>query len=185
MSASQTNFKETYFQYTVLTKISGDPTYQSLAKLEKECKANGKSVPSILGGGNQGHLGLVSSVLAYERSAPGTPFIRPELPVLPDLALATGAQIANAHHEFGAALKLFTNCNLIERSILQQINAALDDDCLADLLDDETGLLIGTIPELFETLFATYGAITAQSLATAKTATENIIYEKRAFGVIF
>ena len=35
--------------------------------LEKECKANGKLVASTLGGGLQGHLGLISSVAAYER----------------------------------------------------------------------------------------------------------------------
>jgi hypothetical protein len=46
-------------------KISGDPTYASLTKLEKECKANRKSVTSTLGGGLQGHLGLVSNALTY------------------------------------------------------------------------------------------------------------------------
>jgi hypothetical protein len=45
------NYRETYFQHLTLTKISGDPTYTSLAKLEREIKANGKSVPSTLGGG--------------------------------------------------------------------------------------------------------------------------------------
>jgi hypothetical protein len=35
MSDSQPNYRETYFQYPSLTKISGDPTYTSLAKLEK------------------------------------------------------------------------------------------------------------------------------------------------------
>jgi hypothetical protein len=81
-------------------KIHGDPNYESLAKLEKEVKANGKSVPSTLGGGNQGHLGLVSSALAYERSAPGTPFVRPALPVLPDLTVLTGPEIAEGRHQF-------------------------------------------------------------------------------------
>ena len=70
ISGSQINYRETYFQHPSLTKIHGDPTCTSLALLEKECKANGKSVRSTLGGGNQGHLGLVSSVLAYERYHP-------------------------------------------------------------------------------------------------------------------
>ena len=61
MSVSQTNYRENYFQHPTLTKITGDPTYASLAKLEKECKANGKSVRTTLGGGLQGHLGLVTS----------------------------------------------------------------------------------------------------------------------------
>ena len=63
MSDSQPNYREAHlhFQHPSLTKISGDPTYKSLANLEKEIEANGKSVPSTLGGGSQGHLGLVST----------------------------------------------------------------------------------------------------------------------------
>jgi hypothetical protein len=63
MSDNHPNYREAYFQEhpMMLTKISGDPTYTSIAKLEREIKANGKSVPSTLGGSSQGHLGLVSS----------------------------------------------------------------------------------------------------------------------------
>jgi hypothetical protein len=87
MSDSHINYRENYFQHPSLTKISGDPTYASLAKLERECKANGKSVSSTLGGGNQGHLGLVCSPAAYNRVSPGVPFNRPALPILPNLDL--------------------------------------------------------------------------------------------------
>jgi hypothetical protein len=45
MSESHPNYREAYFQHPMLTKISGDPTYTSLAKLEREIKANGKSGP--------------------------------------------------------------------------------------------------------------------------------------------
>jgi hypothetical protein len=82
--------KEDY-QHPSLAKINSDPAYTSLARLEKECKANGKSIQSTLGGGNQGHLRLVSSVLAYERVSPGVPFERPVLPVLPNLTNGTTA----------------------------------------------------------------------------------------------
>jgi hypothetical protein len=176
MSASQINYRESYFQHPSLTKISGDPTYTSLAKLEKECKANGKSVRSTLGGGNQGHLGLVSTALAYERSSPGVPFVRPDLPVLPALAESTAAQIADARHTYDDNMEIFKSCNLIERTIVQQINTALDEDVLADLIDDETGLLTGTVPEILQSLFDTYGAITPQSLAAAKAKLETTTY---------
>jgi hypothetical protein len=72
MSDSLTiNYRESYFQHPSLTKIDGDPTYTSLAKLARECKANGKSVATTLGGGLQGYLGLVCSAAAYERVSPG------------------------------------------------------------------------------------------------------------------
>jgi hypothetical protein len=176
MSDSHINYRENYFQHPSLTKIIGDPTYTSLAKLEKECKANGKSVRSTLGGGNQGHLGLVSSALAYERVSPGVPYNRPALPVLPDLTGATGPQIAEARELHADNLDTFRACNLVERTIIQQINTAIDEDCLADLIDDDTGLLVGTIPEIMRELFDTYGAITPQSLAAAKATLEATTY---------
>jgi hypothetical protein len=93
MSISHVNYRESYFQHPTLTKINGDPTYKSLAKLERERKANGKSVSTTLGGGLQGHLGLVCSTAAYQRISPGVPFDRPILLVLPDLSNSRGAQI--------------------------------------------------------------------------------------------
>jgi hypothetical protein len=176
MADSHINYRENYFQHPSLTKIHGDPTYESLAKLEKECKANGKSVRSTLGGGHNGHLGLVSSAIAYERSSPGVPFVRPTLPVLPNLTAATVAQIAEARIIYNENMDIFKACNLIERTIIQQINTALDKECLADLIDDETGLLTGTVPEILHTLFETYGAITPQSLATAKAKLDTTEY---------
>jgi hypothetical protein len=160
MSDSHINYRETYFQHPSLTKMSGDSNYKDLAKLEKEVKANGKSVRSTFDGGTQGHLGPVSSAFAYERSSPGIPFVRSVVPVLPNLTGATGVQIAEARHSFAEHTKIFNVCDLIERTIIQKINTAVDQECLADLIDDETGLLTGTIPEIIKSLFDTYGEIT-------------------------
>ena len=101
MSGSQINYRENYFQHPSLTKINGNPACTRLAKLEKECKPNGKSIQSTLGGGNQGHLGLVSSVLAYyKRVSPGVPLAQLVLPVLPNLTNRMTAQIAEARQQY-------------------------------------------------------------------------------------
>jgi hypothetical protein len=177
MSATVPNYRETIFQHPNLTSIRGDPTYSSLAQLERECKANGQSVRSTIGNGNHGYLGIVSSALAYERVSPGVPFVRPVLPVLPDLANATAAQISEAHRLFAELTSIFNTCNLVERTIIQQINTALDDDCLADLINEDTGLLQGTIPEIFVELYRTFGAISPQTLTAAKATLEATTYQ--------
>jgi hypothetical protein len=174
--SSQTNFRDTFFQHPTLTKIIGDPTYTSLAKLERECKANAKSVRSDLGGGLQGHLGLVSSDAAYARIAPGTPFQRPPLPA-PTATVGTAAVIAASRQTYEDQMDAFNTCNLIERTIVQQINTALDDDVLADLIDDATGLLIGTVPEIMRELYDTYGTVTPQALTSAKAKLETTSYD--------
>jgi hypothetical protein len=177
MFVSQINYPESYFQHPLLTKISGDPTYTSLAKLERECKANGKSVNSALGGGLQGHLGLVCSALTYNRVSPGVPFVRPLLPLLPDLTSMTAPQIAAVRQLYAGELVVFQAYNLTQGTIIQHINTALDQDCLANLIDDETGLLEGTIPVIIQTLFDTYGEINPQTLAAAKAKGEATTYD--------
>ena len=96
--------------------------------------------------------------------------------MLPDLTESTSHQIADAHHLHLENMHRFNSCNSIERTIIQQINTAIDDDCLADLIDDDTGLLQGTIPQIFEELYNSFGAITPQSLATAKAKLETTPY---------
>jgi hypothetical protein len=173
--SSHINYRESFFQHPALTKIDGDPTYTNLAKLERECKANAKSVRSDLGGGQQGHLGLISSTAAYARIAPGTPFQRPNLPP-PPATIGTTAVIAASRLTYDEQMSAFNKCTLIERTIVQQINTALDDDVLADLIDDATGLLVGTVPDIMQELYDTYGTVTPQALTTAKAKLEITTY---------
>ena len=64
------DLKQTFFDYPELSKISGEPTLGSLMTLRNELKANAQSVSTTLGGGANGHLGLVLSEQAYEQIAP-------------------------------------------------------------------------------------------------------------------
>jgi hypothetical protein len=174
--SSHINYRESFFQHPALTKIAGDPTYTSLAKRERECKANAKCVRSDLGGGQQGHLGLISSVPAYARIAPGTPFHCPSLPA-PATTIGTAAVIATLRQTYDQQLSAFNRCTLIERTIVQHINTALGDDVHADLIDGATGLLTGTIPAIMHELHDTYGTVTPQALTTAKAKLEITTYD--------
>ena len=50
---------------TAITKITGKPNYESLKNLKDELKANAASIPTTLGGGTHGYLGLILSPAAY------------------------------------------------------------------------------------------------------------------------
>ena len=71
----------------------------------------------------------------------------------------------------------FTNCNIIERTIIQQINTAMDNDVLADLIDESTGLLVETIPDIIGEIYDTYVTVTPQSLTAAKSKLETTTYD--------
>ena len=62
----------------------------------------------------------------------------------------------------------FNDYNAIERTIVQQINTALENNFLADLIDNFTGLLVRTIPEITVELYDTYDTVTPQLLTAAK-----------------
>ena len=64
---------------TQLTPIVGKPTYTTLTTLKDQLKANAASVPTTLGGGNHGYLGLILSPATYATISP-TAFIKPAYP---------------------------------------------------------------------------------------------------------
>jgi hypothetical protein len=82
--------------------------------------------------------------------------------VLPNLTNSTAAQITEARQQHTGGMETFKACNLIQRTIIQQINTAIYEDCLANLIDYETGLREGMVPQIMKELFDTYGAITPQ-----------------------
>ena len=63
------------FLYPTLTKVHGALDYVTLKILEKEVAANAASIQSDLGGGQNGHLGLVKSPAAYTNIC-ATPYVR-------------------------------------------------------------------------------------------------------------
>jgi hypothetical protein len=75
-------------------------------------------------------------------------------------------------------LEAFKICNLLERTNIQQINTAVDPDCLSDLIDNKTGLLEGPVHLIMTQLFETYrtSAITPKTLTSAKAAIEMTTY---------
>ena len=95
-STSSVNYKDSYFEHLVLTAICGEPTYEKTHHLKNELKSNVSSVPTTLGGGNHGYLGMILSPTEYRRIAPTDPFTRPPNPgVLVPNTASTATQFAS------------------------------------------------------------------------------------------
>ena len=73
------DYATTNFQYPVLTKIHGPPTYKTLTNLKKELQSNTQSIGSDLGGGAHGHLGLVLTPTEYPAIS-NVPYTMPQFP---------------------------------------------------------------------------------------------------------
>ena len=59
------DYRLTVFEHPTLKRIHGEPTFESIRRLQKEIMLNAQTVHLELGGGAHGHLGLVLSPERY------------------------------------------------------------------------------------------------------------------------
>ena len=75
MTIFAVNYRETIFEHTNLTKITGVPNYKTLHLLHNEINVNAMAVHSNLGSGQHGYLKLVVIPTAYALLV-NNPFVR-------------------------------------------------------------------------------------------------------------
>ena len=177
MSTSYPRVKDTYFQHPVLTKIQGRPTYESLQTLSKQIKANATSVPSTIGGGLYGHLGLVLSASKYANLAGTVPWITPGHPgPFAPPAGATGPQIEAAKDVWRALNVSFDLYEATSKALISQVVDAIDEVYLAPITLPETGQLLNNIRDVLEHLFETHGKITPHQVKMREIAIYHMNY---------
>ena len=163
MNTRVPNVKDVYFQHKVLTRVHGKPHFESLKILLDELKANASLVPSTLGGGMYGNLGLLLSVTRYATLLP-TAFTNPGNPgPFAPSALGTAPQIAAAKDVWYDTKFIFELCQATEKSLIAQVVDAVDATYLAALLNVNTSRYGDSIRLLTQHLYSTYGRITPHS----------------------
>ena len=95
----QAEMRKTAAEQT-MTKIHGQPINTDINLLE-ELIAIAATVVTALGGGNNGHAGLLLDDVEYLALAPGTPFVQPANPsIYPDgVTNANRARLEAEHKE--------------------------------------------------------------------------------------
>ena len=63
-----------------VTAISGQPSTQDISKLEEEIIGIAATIPTALGGGNNGHAGVIMDPAAYSLLSGGIDFVKPVNP---------------------------------------------------------------------------------------------------------
>ena len=136
---------------TSITKITGEPNYESLKNLKDELKANAASIPTTLGGGTHGYLGLILSPAAYATIA-ATQFIEPIYPgqhpnVPPGTSAANTSTIVRRHTEDLRQWREFKNVNT---ALKNQLLSALDDIYIRALKDRHVGYMNQSIRAILQ-----------------------------------
>jgi hypothetical protein len=131
------------FPHSDLTSIMGKPTYATVCKLQKELYANARTIPSMLGGGNNGRLALVMTDAEYlvisdvNYDEPIHPGAQPMYQ-----ANATAAQITEANHQYDAALLQVSLHVSVINALRQQILCAVDNKYLMALEHPDLGYMV-------------------------------------------
>jgi hypothetical protein len=145
--------------HKAFTRIQGEPSFETLETIQKELRANAKAIHSTLGGGAQGHLGLVMTPAAYAHVSP-TAFVMPAHPGHITIAVGTSAHVAAAMRDtHSAELGRFNTAQAVLSVLKAQIKAAFDLDFLDEELDEDTDDFIHDVPTTIQNLFTEYGKV--------------------------
>lgn len=177
-STSIPNYRDTVFEYSDLTVIHSEPTYDTLKLLINQLKANARAVRMSLGGGLHGHLGLVLSPQQYAVLAPNTPFVIPPHPgplVIPPYKLPhVTQQVQSQHNE---QLWLYNECHHVKQALRKQVVAAVDDSYLVALKNRQTNTTTTPLSQVLEYLFRNYGRVTPAQLVHEEQQLTNWSYD--------
>ena len=170
------NYVDTYFEYKTLTKIHGEPTFESIKKIKDELKANAMAVNSDLGGGRHGHLGLVLTQAEYSRIS-NVDYIRPEHPgeirIPGNSTQHEATRLRNDHKE---AIKLFRETVDLEKALRYQITAAVPEEYLDALRNRAANAITDTIPVILQHLFDNYGTVEMEEVLREEQNLRDIKY---------
>ena len=178
MSIRIPNVKEIYFPNKVLTPLRGQPTYESLKTLSKQLKANAASVPSTLGGGLYGHLGLIMSPQRYATLANAVPWVTP-LPVPPFVAPlgATAAQLEAARDVWRESQYRFDLFQATEKALLAQVVESIDEQYMQSHLDNETAMFTASLQTILTDLSTNYGNVTPGHISSKQLQVSTMHYD--------
>jgi hypothetical protein len=154
------------FPNPVLPKIEKEPTSEDIKVTTRLLNENAISVPSMMGGGARGHLGIIMTQVAYAAIS-ATPWVEPlntgASPIIPpDTNAVDTAQIARMHDEFR---RIYTNIINVDQALKRTMLEAYDnmytsqlEDCLFQYAN------ISSLENLMH-LKQTYGFINPTQLA--------------------
>lgn len=159
-SASSVNYCNNFFEIANLTRIHGEPTFESIQTLQQEILINVQCVHSDLGGGAHGHLGLVLCPQEYAVHS-NTVYRWPTHPGPLVIPAGTTNHMSNTLHEqHHERMRVFREVKGIEQALHQQIVTAIKPQYLEAFRDTMTGRIGLTVHELICQLYTLYGKLT-------------------------
>lgn len=147
------------------TPIVGEPEYASLHELQQTLYSNAANIPSQLGGGKHGHLGIIMSPSLYGTIS-STPYIAPNDPGPTPNYTGVSAVAARLviKDVFTADQKNYQMHTTVENTLKKYLIRAIDEVYMEEKKDRYTGFMKHTTAQLMTFLFDRYGKITPSDI---------------------
>ena len=145
-----------------VTKIHGQPTSHDLTNLEKEIISTLANIPTTLGGGNHGHVGVIMDPTEYNTMTGGTAFVNPVNPGIYPAGLAVNAAAgtrARAEAEHKELINQFETFEGVRLGTKDLILEAVDNEYLSEIEHDTLGYLNVTPRQMIGHLLTRGGAL--------------------------
>jgi len=165
------------FEFPTLTKIHGKPDYCSIKKIWDEIKANASSVYSDLGGGQHGHLGLVSTTPGYAlvSAIPYVRYVHPGPLVIPvNTSIGCAKQLCEEHQEHKTLFKEMID---LEKVLITLLIQAIPSVYLHQFRNVHSNAIDQQIPAIFTRLMDDYGNITEDEFKDALQALRQKVFD--------
>jgi hypothetical protein len=137
------------------------PTREAVRLLRRELYANAQAIPTTLGGGQYGHLGLVMDDIEYSGLSP-TPYVLPNLPPMPVYHGATAVARDAMKDAYKQAMDTFVEAHAFKNHLKALIIKAVPCLYINDFVDPTMGYAHVTPEQLLSHLMESYGRITAE-----------------------
>jgi hypothetical protein len=148
------------FPHPSISNINGEPNREEITRIHRLLKGNCASVPSTLGGGNHGLLGLAINPNTYQQVV-GVAFVLPNNPgATPNIpANATQAQIGVATRLFDQQYKTYHETMRTDQAMKQQLLGCVEPIYVETLRNPHTGFTMVSTLQLLDHLYNNYGQI--------------------------
>ena len=145
-----------------VTKIHGQPTSHDLTILEKELIAILAGIPTALGGGSFGHVGVIMDETAYLTMTNGIAFENPANPGVYPAGLAANAAAtvrARAEAEHKELINQFETFEGVRQGVKDLILEAVDNEYLIEIEHETLGFLNQTPRQMLDHLLTRGGTL--------------------------
>jgi hypothetical protein len=138
--------------------VNGPPTSNDLDLLKEELIAIAVSIPSVLGGGMNGHAGMLLSDIDFATIAPGFPFVAPVNPgVYPvGVTAATWSRMEAEHKEQVNQFHTFVGVGMGLKDLVLK---AIDEDYLLEIKHECMAFLNMTAAQMLTHLRNRWGVV--------------------------